>query len=139
MAERNVQKGLLPPKDREIDDRDLTLLHHFLEICLISDVSFELSFDTARWVEGVNLIKDGRMKSDDEITYSDITQGQQGFRVTVANQTLTDDEGNEVLYPSLEEALMKSLNIAYFEIIDKDGEAAANKIFKNYFPNFLPL
>src|SRR3990172_7788768 len=139
MGERDLQKGLLPTEQREIKDKDLALLHHFVEICLLSDISFTLNFDTARWVEGTNLFKEnGQMKADDEITHADITQGQQGFRLTVAGQTLVDDEGNEVLYPTMEAALMKSLNILYFEIIDRDGEDAANIIFKKYFPTFSP-
>lgn len=106
MADRNERRRDYPEVRREIDEYELEALGRLVENCLLDDVSFELKFDTARSVSAAVLEKyDNEIEA---VPLDEVDQGQQGWRIEVGGQSYVYvglNEGQEVLYPTLGEAI----------------------------------
>jgi hypothetical protein len=123
-----------PNRSKEILDSDYQFLNIFIQLASTADISWQLDFDTGRYVEGKDLIsQNGNFLSPEDILREKIIQDKQGFRIEVGSYENLDNDGFGILYETLGEAANAGLNLLYHVISEKQGEAVAKKIFRRYF------
>jgi hypothetical protein len=76
------------------------------------DVSWELGRQAGWYVDGQNTIgADGRILDVDEIPEEHRIPLERGYQIMVAQQGYVDDDGNDILYPTISDALVAGLRI----------------------------
>jgi hypothetical protein len=70
-------------------------LYFFVNACVSEDISFELYYETGRYIPGIfiNLPYEEQMKH--------VVQGPKGYRVEVGGTALLNEHEEEELYPDL--------------------------------------
>jgi hypothetical protein len=89
----------------------MNLQDALLGLCLLcekEDCGLELSFETGRYIPGELINKDSFGSEPDPST---IRQGPRGWRVEVSATSYVDDNGNELLYPTLGKAISAGLRL----------------------------
>ena len=119
---------------REVTETEMKMLSNFISLCLDLDISFEISFNTGRFIPGEYTIgPNGKFLSDDEIPTEHIVQGPQGIVIEVSNLCNSDADGNQKLFPNFYTAIKDGLQMLYYEATNKHGEDATRKAFGQYF------
>ena len=118
---------------REVTAHEARLLSNFIALCLELDISFNISFDTGRYIPGnLALDQDGKLLGSDEIPQEDIIQGPQGIEIEVASFSVSNKDGQK-LYPNLYTAINDGLQMLFYEAARKYGEEFVRESFGKYF------
>lgn len=91
-------------QERELDPRveAAIALYKLIEGCEKYNVAFTFEYDTGKSVDWAVLERYGH--DEEAIPENEVNQGPKGFRINVGSYSLTGDDGNEKLFPTLGEA-----------------------------------
>ena len=91
-------------------------------MCESEGIRFRLEYDTGHYVPGGTHIE--YMERGEEVPEELVKQGPTGWTVEVNMRVMNDDDGREMLYPKLGDALVEAARIVVWTRQEREGETA---------------
>ena len=89
-------------------------------VCEKEGIRFRLEYDTGHYVPGATHIE--YMERGEEVPEELVKQGPTGWTAEVNMRVMNDDEGREMLYPKLSDALVEAARIVVWTLQEREGE-----------------